>query len=99
VDFGEICQADAAIQGNLDAEIVNPISSSILKWLRLKVVSWRHDVQPWTANGLGLFDSWVSIVGLLFIVGMSLAKCIMETIAYPHLYGYVNSVLSAFLVL
>jgi uncharacterized membrane protein len=44
-------------------------------------------------------DCWVSIVGLLFIVGISLAKSIMTTITYPHLYGYVNRVVLAFLVL
>jgi hypothetical protein len=63
VDFREIWGEGAAIQGDLDAVIFNPISSTILKWLRLKVVSWRHDVQPCTANGLGLFDCWVIIVG------------------------------------
>jgi hypothetical protein len=45
--------------------------------LRLKVVGWRHDVQPYTANGLRLivvglvllvvFDCWAIIV-----VGISL---------------------------
>jgi hypothetical protein len=54
----------------------NPVSRIILKWLRHKFVSWRHDVQPCTANGLGLFDCWVSIVGI------SLAKSTMATIAY-----------------
>jgi hypothetical protein len=58
VKFG----AGATFQGDYDAVIFNPISSTILKWLRLKVVSWRHDVQPCTANGLGLFDCWASIV-------------------------------------
>jgi hypothetical protein len=62
VDVREIRQAGAAIHGDHDAVIFNPIYSTILKWLRLKVVSWRHDVQPCTANGLGLFDCWVSIV-------------------------------------
>jgi hypothetical protein len=32
-----------------DAIIFNPISSTILKWLRFKVVSWRHDFQLSTA--------------------------------------------------
>jgi hypothetical protein len=48
--------AGSAIQDDLDAVIFNPIFSTILKWLRVKVVRWRHDVQPCTANGLGLFD-------------------------------------------
>jgi hypothetical protein len=48
---------------DLDAIIFNPISSTILKWMRFKVVSWRHDFQPCTANGLGLFNCWVIIIG------------------------------------
>jgi hypothetical protein len=35
-----------AIQGDLGAVIFNPISSTVLKWLMFKVVSWRHDFQP-----------------------------------------------------
>jgi hypothetical protein len=34
---------------DLVAIIFNPISSTILKWLRFKVFSWRHDFQPCTA--------------------------------------------------
>jgi hypothetical protein len=34
---------------DFDAIIFNTISSKILKWLRFKVVSWRHDFQPCTA--------------------------------------------------
>jgi hypothetical protein len=34
---------------DIDAIIFNPISSTILKWLRFKVVSWGHDFQPCTA--------------------------------------------------
>jgi hypothetical protein len=63
VDFREIWLAGAGIQGDLDAVIFNLISSTILKWLTIKVVSWKHDVQPCTASGLGLFDCWVIIVG------------------------------------
>jgi hypothetical protein len=43
----------------------NPISSTILKWLRLKVVSWGYDFQPCTANGLELFDCWVIIIDIV----------------------------------
>jgi hypothetical protein len=42
----EIWYGGNAIQGDLDAVTFNPISSTILKWLRVKVVSWRHDFQP-----------------------------------------------------
>jgi hypothetical protein len=49
VDFHEIWYGDNAIQGGLNAVIFNPISSNILKWLRFKVVSWRHDFQPFKA--------------------------------------------------
>jgi hypothetical protein len=56
VDVREIWYAGAAIQDELDAVICNLIYSTVLKWLRLKIVSWRHDVQPFTANGFGLFD-------------------------------------------
>jgi hypothetical protein len=51
--------------------------------LRLKVVSLRNDVQPCTANGLGLFDCWEClIVGVFFIVEISLAKNTMATTEY-----------------
>jgi hypothetical protein len=49
-----------AIQGDQDAIIFNPTSSTILKLLKFKVVSWRHDVQPCTEI---IWD--VLIVGLL----------------------------------
>jgi hypothetical protein len=78
VDVREIWYSGAAIQGDHDAVIFNPISSTILKWLRLRVVSWRHDVQPCTDNGSGLFDCWIIII----IVGIFLAKLTMETIVY-----------------
>jgi hypothetical protein len=32
-----------AIQGDLGAVILNPIASTILKWLRLKIASWMHN--------------------------------------------------------
>jgi hypothetical protein len=34
---------------DLDARDFNPIPSTIIKWLRFKDVSWRHDFQPRTA--------------------------------------------------
>jgi hypothetical protein len=34
---------------DLDAIIFNPISLTVLKLLRLKGVSWKHDFQPCTA--------------------------------------------------
>jgi hypothetical protein len=43
VDFREIWYAGAAIQGDLDAVIFNTSSSTILKLLRLKFVTWRLD--------------------------------------------------------
>jgi hypothetical protein len=49
VDFHEIWYGDNAIPGDLDVIIFNSISSTILKWLRFKVVSWRHDFQLCTA--------------------------------------------------
>jgi hypothetical protein len=30
-------------------QIFNPIASTILKWMRFKVVSWMHNFQPCTA--------------------------------------------------
>jgi hypothetical protein len=78
VDFHDIPQGGNAIQGDLDAVIFNPISSTILKWLRFKVVSWRHDVQPcitmvWDCLIVGLF--WLHHT-------QSLANVTMATIAY-----------------
>jgi hypothetical protein len=58
---------------DLDAVIFNSISSNILNWSRFKVVSWRHDIQPYTTMFwdwlifgllLGLFDCWV-IIGIV----------------------------------
>jgi hypothetical protein len=77
VDFHEIWYGGNAIEGDLDAVVFNPISSTILKWLRFKGVSWRHDFQPCTAvvwDGL--------IVGLLWLHYIqSLANVTMATIA------------------
>jgi hypothetical protein len=49
VDFHEIWYGGNVIEGDLDAIIFNPISSTILKQLRFRVVSWEHDFQPLTA--------------------------------------------------
>jgi hypothetical protein len=49
VDFHDIWYGGNATQVDLDAVIFNPTSSTILKWLRFRVVSWRHDFQPCTA--------------------------------------------------
>jgi hypothetical protein len=38
VDIHEIWKADDAIQEDLDVIIFNPIASTILKWLRFKLV-------------------------------------------------------------
>jgi hypothetical protein len=48
---------------DISAIIFNPISSTILKWLRLKVVSLRHDFELCTAM---IWD--YLIVGLLWLV-------------------------------
>jgi hypothetical protein len=58
--------------------IFNPISSTILKWLRLKVVSWRHDFQPCTSMVLDCLT-----VGLLLWLHhiQSLANVPMATTA------------------
>jgi hypothetical protein len=55
----DIWYGDDAIQVDLDAIIFNPIASTILKWLRFNVVSWRHALQPCTEM---IWDSL--IVGL-----------------------------------
>jgi hypothetical protein len=66
-----------AIRGDLNAVIFNPISSTILKWLSFKVVSWRHDFQPCTAM---VWDCL--IVGLLWLHHIQpLANVAMETVA------------------
>jgi hypothetical protein len=75
---------------DLDAIIFNPIFSTILKWLRFKVVSWRHDFQPCTAM---VWDCM--IIGLLLglIVWLfwlhyihSLANVTVATIACNDVY-------------
>jgi hypothetical protein len=62
---------------DLEEIIFNPISSTFLKWLRIKVVSWRHDFQPGIANGLGLFDCifWLHHIQALANVTMATIAC------------------------
>jgi hypothetical protein len=77
VDFHEIWYRGNTIQGDLDAIILNPKTSTILKWLRLKFVSFWHDFQPSTAM---VWDRL--IVGLLWLDNIqSLANVTMATIA------------------
>jgi hypothetical protein len=77
IDFHDIWYEGNAIQGDIDAIIFNPISSTILKWLRFKVVSCRHDVQPYTAV---VWDCLV--VGVLWLHNIpSLTNVTMATIA------------------
>jgi hypothetical protein len=49
VDFHDIWYGGDAIQGDFDAIIFTPISSTVLKWLTFRVVSWGHDFHPCTA--------------------------------------------------
>jgi hypothetical protein len=86
VDFLEIWWAGPAIQRDLDAGIFNTISSTILKWLMLKFVSWRHDVQPCTANRLGLFVCWVIIVGTVWLLGYYCWDCLIVGILLLGLF-------------
>jgi hypothetical protein len=83
IDFHEIWYGGNAIQEDLNAIIFNPISSTILKWLRFKVVSWRHDFQPCTAMAWNCL-----IVGLIWLhYTQSLDTVTMATIACILLYG------------
>jgi hypothetical protein len=94
VDFHEIWHRGNAIQGDLDAIIFNPTSSTILKWLRFKVVSWRHDVQPCTAV---VWDHL--IVGLLWLHHIqSLANVTMATIATGKVGNLVRARIYCFIV-
>jgi hypothetical protein len=49
VNIHDIWYGGNAIQVNLSAVIFNPISSTILRRLRFRVVSWGHDFQACTA--------------------------------------------------
>jgi hypothetical protein len=83
VDFHEIWYGGNAIQGDLDSVIFNPISSTILKWLRFIAVSWRHDFQPFTAV---VWDCL--IVELLWLHHIqSLANVTVAAIACNLLWG------------
>jgi hypothetical protein len=75
--FHEIWYRGNVIQGDLDAVIFNPISSTTLKWFWFKVVSWRHDFQPFTAM---VWDRLT--VGLLWLHHIQfLANVTVATIA------------------
>jgi hypothetical protein len=83
VDFHEIWYSCSAIQGDFEAVIFNPISSNILKLLRFKVVSWRHDFKPCSTV---VWDCLiVGLLGLHYI--QSLANVTMATIACNILKG------------
>jgi hypothetical protein len=63
---------------DLDAIIFNPVSSTILKWLRFKFVNWRHDFQPctamvWDCLIVGLF--WLHHIQSLADVTMAIIEC------------------------
>jgi hypothetical protein len=68
---------------DLDAIVFNPISSTILKWLLFKPVSWGHDFQPWFGIVWWLGYYWdCMIVGLFWLHHIqSLANFTMATIA------------------
>jgi hypothetical protein len=78
VDFNDIWWGGNAIQVDIDAIIFNPISSTILKCLKFKVVSWRHDFQPCTAM---VWDCL--IVGLL----LGLIDCSVILVVYCCKFG------------
>jgi hypothetical protein len=81
--FHEIWYRGNAIQGDLNAITFNPISSTILKWLRFKFVSLRYDFHPFTAV---VWDSLIT--GLLWLHHIqSLANVTIATIACNLLYG------------
>jgi hypothetical protein len=83
VDFHEVWYGGNDIQGDLDAIIFNPISSTFLKWLKFKTVSWGHDFQTRTAM---VWDCL--IVGLLSLHHIqSLANVTMTTNACNLLYS------------
>jgi hypothetical protein len=76
--FNDIWQGDDATQGDLYAVFVNPIPSTILKWLGFKVVSWRHDFQPctaavWDCLTIGLL--WLHHIQCLPDVTMAIIAC------------------------
>jgi hypothetical protein len=67
------CEADDIL-----LVIFNPISSTILKWLRFKVLSWRHDYQPFTAvvwNCLIVVLLWLHHIQFLANVTMATIAC------------------------
>jgi hypothetical protein len=77
IDFHDIWYRGNAIEGDLDAVSFNLTSSTILKRLRFKGVSWRHDFQLCTAM---VWD--FLIVELLWLHRIQpLANVTMATIA------------------
>jgi hypothetical protein len=82
VDFHDVWYGGNVIHVDLDTIIFNPISSTILKWLWFKVISWGCDFQPctqwfgivylfgyyWDCLIVGLF--WLRHVEYLGIVTM-----------------------------
>jgi hypothetical protein len=47
--YGEMISTGDVIAGDADATVFNPIASTILNWLRFKVVRWMHDFQACSA--------------------------------------------------
>jgi hypothetical protein len=45
-DLDELLYGVDAIAGDLGATTFNPIASTILKWLRFKVLRWMHHASP-----------------------------------------------------
>jgi hypothetical protein len=76
IDFHDIWYKGNAIEGDLDAISFNLISSTILKRLRFKGVSWRHDFQACTAM------VWDFLIVELWLYDIqSLANVTLATIA------------------
>jgi hypothetical protein len=82
---------------DLDAIIFNPLSSTILKRLWFKVVSWEHDFQPCTAMIwdclivgllLGLFDGlfWLhhiqSLANVTNVTRLSVCLCVCVCVSH-----------------
>jgi hypothetical protein len=52
VDFHEIRQAGHAIEDDMKAIIFNPIASTILKWLKFKLLRWMQYIHQSVTVGL-----------------------------------------------
>jgi hypothetical protein len=86
INLNDIWYGGDAIQGDPYAIIFNPISSTILKWLRFEVVSLRHDFKPCTA-----MFCYCLIVGLLWFYNIqSLANVTVTTTACNILQGKID---------